>query len=74
MYEETDVETVVYTCSVCGKSHAVTSDSMREIAESFENMGWGNHRVDRGYRVEYVVLCKEHNTADRVALLAEYAE
>jgi len=71
-YEESVAETVQYECSVCQKTHNVTSDDMREIAETFENLGWGNHAFDTDEGVVYIVLCKEHNTADRLALLSEH--
>jgi len=72
MYEETNQETIVYKCRVCGKEHAISGSYMTEIAQRFIDLGWGNHAVDRGARVDYIVLCKEHNTADRVALMREY--
>lgn len=71
-YHESTEEMVEFVCSVCGKSEVIWGRSMKRIAYDFEYRGWGNHAVDREGKTEWVVFCKQHNSADRLALL--YAE
>ena len=72
MYFESGIESMFYTCYVCGRTHTLEGRNTPEIARAFDKLGWGNHPVERGEKIDYVVFCKEHNTADRLAHLAEY--
>ena len=72
MYYGSEKESVFYTCYVCGRMHTVEGNNMMEIARTFDRLGWGNHPVERGDKIDYVVFCKEHNTADRIAHAQEH--
>ena len=72
MYFESDNESMFYTCYVCGGIHTLEGRNTPEIARKFSALGWGVHPVERGEKIDYVVFCKEHNTADRIAKASEY--
>jgi hypothetical protein len=52
-----DYHQVTYTCSICSKEKQIDDTSLARIAETFNELGWGNVEVQKGDKTEYFPYC-----------------